>query len=108
MNILFISNNLIAGNLAYLLKKEGNDVKLFIESKHQKNNFDYMVEKTNNWKKELSWVGKDGLIIFDDIGYGKYQEKLRKQGYSVYGGNILSDRLENEREETQNIPARSQ
>ncbi len=103
MNILFISNDLIAGNLAYLLKKEGHSVKLYINSNHQRNNFDNLVEKTNNWRKELSWVGKEGLIIFDDIGYGKIQDKLRKQGYTVYGGNFLSDRLETERQRTQEI-----
>ena len=103
MKILFISNDLIAGNLACILKKEGHDVKLYIGSKHQRNNLDYLVEKIFNWKNEIKWVGKDGLIIFDDVGFGKEQDKLRKKGYTVYGGNEMSDKLENERQETQEI-----
>lgn len=98
MKILFISRDLIAGNLAYLLKKEGHEVRLYIGEKARRQNFDYMVHKTKNWKKELSWVGKDGLIVFDDVGWGKDQDSLRKKGYSVIGGSAGGDRLEMERE----------
>jgi phosphoribosylamine---glycine ligase len=103
MKILFISNDLIAGHLAYLLKKEGHDVKLYIHEKGRRNNFDNLVKKTDNWRKELKWVGKDGLIVFDDSGYGKIQDKLRKQGYTVFGGCELGDKLENDREFGQEI-----
>jgi phosphoribosylamine---glycine ligase len=103
MKILFISNECIAGNLAILLKKEGHEVKLFIKNKHDRQNFDNLVEKTNSWKKELNWVGKEGLIIFDDVGYGKIQDSLRKNGYKVFGGCELGDKLEKDREFGQKI-----
>jgi len=104
MRILFItSRNIIAGDLARVLKQEGNEVKLFIDDKDRKLNFENIVEKTNNWKKELNWVRKDGLIVFDDSGYGKIQDKLRKKGYSVFGGNEHSDNLEFDREYAQKI-----
>lgn len=103
MKILFITKDLLAANVAKIMHDEGHDVKLYIESKKQKNNFDFLIPKIKNWKNELSWVGKDGLIVFDDIGYGKTQDLLRKKGYTVYGGNFLSDRLEMEREEAQEI-----
>jgi len=103
MNILFISNDLIAGNLAYILKKEGNSVKLYIDDKNRKNNFENLVTKTRDWEKELKWVGKDGLIIFDDVGYGTIQDKLRKDGYSVFGGSEASDLLESDRKYGQDI-----
>ncbi len=97
MNILFISNDLIGGNLAHLLKKEGHNVKLFIEDSGRHENFNNMVIKTYNWKKELTWVGKNGLIVFDDVGYGEIQDDLRKQGYTVFGGSKAGDRLEQDR-----------
>lgn len=103
MNILFISKNLLAGNLAYLLKKEGHEVKLFIDKKESRGNFDYMVTKVTGWKSELSWVGKDGLIVFDDIGYGKIQDRLREKGYSVFGGSYKGELLESDREFGQKI-----
>src|SRR3989338_3291705 len=106
MNILFISNDLIAGNLAYLLKKEGHKVKLYIHYKQHKENFQNLVEKVNNWRRELPWVGKNGLIIFDDIGWGKEQEELRKRGFSVFGGSRLGDKLETDREWAQGIFAK--
>jgi phosphoribosylamine--glycine ligase len=103
MNILFISSECIAGNLAVLLKKEGHDVRLHIKNKLDRQNFDNLVEKTNNWKKGLKWVGKDGLIIFDDVGFGKEQDSLRKRGYKVFGGCEMADKLEKDREFGQKI-----
>jgi len=103
MNILFISSECIAGNLAILLKKEGHNVKLYIKNKDDRQNFDNLVEKTNDWKKELKWVGKDGLIVFDDVGWGKIQDDLRKKGYKVFGGCKMADKLEQNREFGQKI-----
>lgn len=103
MNILLVSKDLIAGNLAALMSQEGHDVKLFIQEKKSKESFDNIVTKTENWKKELKWVGKAGLIIFDDIGYGAIQEKLRKQGYSVVGGSEKGDFLEENRQHCKEI-----
>lgn len=89
------------------LKKEGHDVKLFIQKKEGKNNLNNLVEKTNDWKKELDWVGRDGLIIFDDVGYGKIQNKLRADGYIVFGGSGLGEKLECDREFGQKILAKN-
>jgi len=103
LRVLVISKELISGDLAYRLKEEGCDVKLFIEEKNEKNCFDGLVKKTNDWKKEVIWVGKEGLIIFDDVGYGKNQDKLRKDGYQVVGGSGDGDRLELDRIYAQEI-----
>lgn len=98
MRILFISHNLLAGHVALLLQAEGHDVKLYIEERESRQCFDNMVPKVKNWRKELTWVGKDGLIVFDDVGYGKIQDSLRKKGYAVVGGCALGDKLEHDRE----------
>ena len=103
MKILFISKDLIAGNLAYLLKKEGHDVRLFINEKGRRGNFTNLVHKINTIKAGISWVGKEGLIVFDDVGYGKMQDRLRSQGYLVVGGSELGDKLELNREFGQKI-----
>ena len=103
MNILFISKDLNAGNVARLLVNEGHAVKLFIENKHSRHNLDNMVPRVVNWRAELSWVGKEGLIVFDDTGYGKVQDRLRKQGYTVFGGSELGEKMETDREYGQEI-----
>jgi hypothetical protein len=43
VNILFISKNGLGANIAYLLKKEGHSVKLFIQSKDSAGIFDNLV-----------------------------------------------------------------
>lgn len=102
LKVLFVSGEIIAGDLAYQLKKEGCNVKLFIKRKDDKNCLDGIVNKTRDWKKELKWVGKDGLIVFDDVGYGDIQDKLRGEGYLVIGGSSDGDKLELNREYGQN------
>ncbi len=103
MKILFRTNDLIAGNLAYILTKEGHDVRLLIDEKGRRGNLDGLVKKVTNWRSALNWVGKDGLIVFDDVGYGKMQDSLRNKGYNVFGGTELGDKLENDREYGYNI-----
>lgn len=103
MKILFISNDLIGGNLAYLLKKEGHSVKLYIEDVARRSNLIGLVDHIDDWEAELDWVGKKGLIIFDDVGYGEKQEELRKKGYIVFGGSKFGDKLEQNRSFGQEI-----
>lgn len=103
MNVLFVSKDLSGGDLAYRLKNEGNNVRLFVEDLDCKKSFDGMVEKTDNWEKDIEWVGKEGLIVFDSTGYGKIQDDLRKNGYSVVGGCEMGDKLEHDRQYGQKI-----
>ena len=103
MRILFISNDLIAGNIAHILTKSGHQVRLYIAEKGRRGNFHNIISKTTNWKLDLKWVGKKGLIIFDDIGYGHHQDRLRKEGYNVFGGSLEGDRLEKDRVFAQEI-----
>lgn len=97
MKILFISEDLVAGDLARLLLKEGHNVKLFIKDPGRKEDFENIVRKTGSWKDTLDWVGKSGLIVFDSGSHGQTQDNLRKKGYSVVGGSNLGNKLENDR-----------
>jgi phosphoribosylamine--glycine ligase len=97
MRILFISNDLIAGNLALILQREGHDVRLYIDDRERRDNFINLIQQTDNWQSELDWVGTDGLIVFDDVGYGEIQDNLRLQGFQVVGGSLIGDRLEQDR-----------
>jgi phosphoribosylamine---glycine ligase len=103
MKILFISEDLVSANIARLIQADGNDVRLYIKDSGRKDNFSGLVTKTNNWKNELKWVGKEGLVVFDSGSHGKIQENLRKKGYSVAGGSYFAEQLENNREFGQKI-----
>ena len=103
MRILFFSKNGMAADLARALRVEGNEVKLFIDGRPHRECFTGLVDKVEDWRKELGWVGKEGLIIFDDRGYGKLQDELRVQGYAVVGGSEEADRLELDRSYAQDV-----
>lgn len=97
MRVLFVSGEMIAGDLPWRLQNEGCEVKLFIEHPEQQEVLQGFVTRVRDWKTELSWVGKDGLIVFDDVGYGVVQDTLRKEGYTVFGGSAGGDQLESDR-----------
>lgn len=97
MRILFISKELGASELVLALKSEGCDIKLFVEDRAVQHGLDGIVQKVTDWEAEKDWVGKDGMIIFDDIGYGEQQEELRSDGYRVVGGSAEADRIEKDR-----------
>lgn len=103
MRILFISGELIAGDLPYRLSEEGCDVKLFIEHPDQQDCQTGFVTKIDDWRSELDWVGKSGLIVFDDVGFGEVQDQLRRDGFRVFGGSAGGDRLELDREYAQQV-----
>src|SRR3989344_2110927 len=92
---LFVSWESLSGDLAWQIKKEGNKVKAYIKIKRDQDVFDGFVDKTNNWEKEVDWAD---FIIFDDVGFGKWADALRKKGKLVVGGSIYTDKLEESRE----------
>ncbi|MFZ1626660.1 MAG: hypothetical protein WAT81_02535 [Candidatus Moraniibacteriota bacterium] len=104
--ILFVSGELIAGDLALRLQLEGCKVRLFVEHPEQKKCLSGFVERVDNWREQLDWVGKDGLIVFDDVGYGKIQDDLRRDGFRVVGGSEGGDRLEKNRRFGQELLAK--
>lgn len=105
MRILFVSGDASGVSLCHKLHKEGNDVKLYIKENDSfiQKTCEGMVKKIDSLEKGVEWVGKDGLIVFDCIGFGKMQDKFRKDGFSVVGGSELGDLLESDRQYGQKI-----
>lgn len=92
------------GDLAWRLQEEGNEVKTYIHKKAHQKHYDGILEnKIKDWEKELHWVGKKGLIVFDYSGMGEIQDSLRKKGYNVVGGCRIGDLLEGNRKFGQRI-----
>lgn len=80
-----------AGQLAYELKKEGHQVKVWISYKTCIDTFDGLLDKVRNWKDYISWAD---VIIFDEVGFGKEADELRAKGKKVVGCSRYTDKLE--------------
>ncbi len=96
---LFISFESLSGDLAWQIKKEGHEVRAFIESEADKDVYEGFLERVDAWEKFVDWAD---VIIFDDVGFGGQAEELRAKGKLVVGGSKYTDKLEEDREFGQN------
>jgi len=92
---LFVDLESLNGDLAWQVKKEGNEVKMFIGESDDKDVFDGFVEKVDDWKAYIDWAD---VIVFGDVGFGSVADGLRTRGKLVVGGSSYTDRLEMDRE----------
>lgn len=92
---LFVSIEALIGDLAWAVKKEGHEVRYYIQDKDQKDVCDGFLDKVEGWKESVEWAD---VIVFDDFGFGEDAEKLRKAGKLVVGGSSYTDKLEMDRE----------
>ena len=90
----------------FRLVTAGHEVKVFIESIEARDIYSGMLETVLDWRSALPWIreaGKDGIIIFESVGLGEIQDKLRVDGYQVIGGSAYGDKLESDRAYGQKI-----
>src|SRR3989344_6401041 len=92
---LFVSLESLSGDLAWQVKKEGHEVKTYIKSEEDKDVYEGILEKVDDWKKYIDWAD---VIVFDDVGFGAGADELRKSGKLIVGGSSYTDKLEEDRE----------
>ncbi|KKU15415.1 MAG: Phosphoribosylamine/glycine ligase [Parcubacteria group bacterium GW2011_GWB1_45_9] len=95
LKFLFVSVEPLSGDLAWTLKREGHEIKIFIKDKDSPDVYDGFLDKVERWEDFTDWCD---VLIFDDVGFGATAEKLRKKGKFVIGGSVYTDRLEMDRE----------
>lgn len=95
LKLLFVSIDALMGDTIWAIKKEGHEVRYFIQDKDQKDVADGFTDKVDDWKAHVDWAD---VVVFDDIGFGAEAEALRKAGKPVVGCSTYTDRLEHERE----------
>jgi len=92
---LFVSWESLSGDLAWQIKKEGHEVKVYVKSEYDKDVYDGFLDKVSNYKEFIDWAD---VVVFDDTGFGKEADELRKSGKLVVGGSEYTDKLEESRE----------
>ena len=92
---LFISIDALIANVAWIVRREGNEVRYFIENEIEKDIGDGFVEKVDDWESHVDWAD---VIVFDDVlGQGQKAAALRARGKHVVGGTAYTDMLEDDR-----------
>ena len=97
MRVLGFGPRVYLGDLYLTLRREGHEVRVFAEDAPERRAFSGIIEPVEDWRSELDWVGRDGVILFERVGQGGLQDRLRAEGYRVVGGSAYGDRLENDR-----------
>ena len=103
MRILFVTDDFSGASLCTRLAQEGNEIRAHVGNPAHIQTLDGWIEKVPTLETGLEWVGKDGLIVCDDNGFGTLQDRLRADGFSVVGGSAGGDHLEDDREHAQTV-----
>ncbi len=97
---LFISVEGDGTDLAWKVRQEGNEVKMYIAKEEYQDVGDGFIDKSDDWRASVEWAD---VVVFDDVisgsnGFGKEADNLRAKGKLVVGGSTYTDRLEIDRE----------
>ena len=97
MRILAVGTRVYLGDIYLSLMREGHEVRVGALDPPEKWAFGGIIAPVADWRAELGWVGRDGIVLFEGVGRGAIQDALRADGYRVIGGSALGDRLEMDR-----------
>lgn len=82
-------------SLARRLRKEKQEVSVYIDSPAYRRMGDGLVDKASNMEDAIS-AGVD-CVVFDREGSGEMADQLRARGINVFGASAVADRLELDR-----------
>ena len=86
--------------LAWRLKREGNDVRVYCAKPDCRGVLSRMVDLYDNFNEALKGVD---VVIFDMVKVGVLADRLKREGYAVIGGGKVCDKLELDRDFSLNL-----
>ena len=95
LKFLIVSWESLIGDVTWRLKQEGCEVKFYSKDESDPDIYEGFFEKIPRWEDYKDWAD---VIIFDDTGFGKAADALRRAGKFVVGGSEYTDKLEEDRE----------
>jgi phosphoribosylamine--glycine ligase len=91
------------GDMYWRVQRAGHEVKVCVRETEAHSIFADVIERTNEWRNQLDWVGEDGIIVCETATLGDEADALRADGFRVVGGSAFADRLELDRAFGQSI-----
>ncbi|HWE26342.1 MAG TPA: hypothetical protein VG496_20565, partial [Myxococcales bacterium] len=98
MRFLGVGESNSLGDLYLGLSRAGHDVRVFVADPECDGVLAGLVERSRDWQRDLGWVGREGIVVFEEAAQGAEQDELRRDGFQVVGGGALGERLENDRQ----------
>jgi phosphoribosylamine---glycine ligase len=95
MKILIHSGYGDSGGLAYIMKREGAEVYLYVKDKNYRRSMEGIVPHVTTIEEGLA--KKPDFVLFDLNGDGGKADEIRAKGFKVIGGSALADKLEMDR-----------
>lgn len=95
---LFLTDHGDGLGLAFKLKDGGHEVGVHIRASRSRLNFQNLLLKFDSRLQWEKWIDKTTTIVFDSNGGGPLADRLRMQGYPVFGGSVFADTLELDRD----------
>jgi len=95
MKVLIVGKDALALDFCNSLKKDGVDVKWYIQDPEQHEIGEGIINKSEDWEKDKDWAD---VIVFEDTGFGTRASELKEDGYVIVGGAELCDNLEAKRD----------
>ena len=100
MRFLGVGHDVDLGALYLRLVARGHEVRVVADDPASADVLRSLLTFEDDLERGLAWVedaGPDGCVLFEGIGWGALQDRLRTKGVAVLGGSALGDRLEGER-----------
>ena len=97
MRVLGVGESNDLGDLYRRLRADGHEVRVHVSEESCHDVLNGFVERCDDWRAELPWVTREGLVVFEQAAHGAEQDQLRREGFRVIGCGALGERLENDR-----------